>query len=249
MKVSQNVLAVLSSAEVSGSEVRLTGQLDRSLYVKTNEVLEAAGGKWNRKAKAHLFDADAAERIDQIILTGEITIPQDFGFYPTPPEVVARLMDLADAHHLMRVLEPSAGTGNIVKALHAFDVTVDAVELLPDNCKTLHAIPFEESPLNKITEGDFLAIEPEAIYDRVVMNPPFEKRADIKHVLHALKFLKPGGRLVSVMSAGVGFREDKLTADFRALVGERGGKIISLPDESFKASGTSVGTVIVVIPG
>jgi 16S rRNA G1207 methylase RsmC len=35
------------------------------------------------------------------------------------------------------------------------------------------------------------------------MNPPFARQADIHHVNHALKFLKPDGLLVSVMSAGV----------------------------------------------
>ena len=33
-------------------------QLDRNDYVKVNKALEALGGKWNRKAKAHLFDED-----------------------------------------------------------------------------------------------------------------------------------------------------------------------------------------------
>ncbi len=80
------------------------------------------------------------------------------------------------------------------------------------------------------------------------MNPPFKNQADIKHINHALKFLKPGGKLVSVMSASVGFRENTLTNKFRSLIEERGGSIESLPDGAFKESGTMVRTVIVVIP-
>jgi 16S rRNA G1207 methylase RsmC len=30
------------------------------------------------------------------------------------------------------------------------------------------------------------------------MNPPFHKRADIRHIQHALKFLKPGGKLAAI---------------------------------------------------
>ena len=59
-------------------------QLDRNMYQRTNKVLEAAGGKWNRKAQAHLFDDDAFTRIDQIILTGQVEVPKDeFNFFPT----------------------------------------------------------------------------------------------------------------------------------------------------------------------
>ena len=64
MQVSQDVLAVLSRAETTGNELKLVDQLDRQLYTRTNKVLEAAGGKWDRKAQAHLFDIEAAIRLD-----------------------------------------------------------------------------------------------------------------------------------------------------------------------------------------
>jgi type I restriction-modification system DNA methylase subunit len=96
--------------------------------------------------------------------------------------------------------------------------------------------------------GCFLNQAPTPEYDRVVMNPPFAKQADIKHVMHALKFLKPDGKLVSVMSASVDFRDNKLTKEFRDLIAERGGRIEALPDGAFKESGTMVRTVIVEIP-
>ncbi len=55
-------------------------------------------------------------------------------------------------------------------------------------------------------------------FDRVVMNPPFERQQDIDHVSRAAGMLKPGGRLVSVMSAGVTFRENNKTRWFRDLI-------------------------------
>jgi hypothetical protein len=64
-----------------------------------------------------------------------------------------------------------------------------------------------------------------------------------------LRFLKPDGRLVAIMSAGVSFRQDKRTTAFRKLVEERGGMIEPLPEDSFKESGTSVNTVLVVVDG
>lgn len=249
MRVDNEVLNVLSAAECHGKNLVLTGHLDRNLYTRTNKVLEAAGGKWNRKEKAHIFDIDASERIEQIILTGDVVVPKDdFEFFPTPPEVVRHVIHFADIRDGMIVLEPSAGKGAIAKAAHdaAANVLIDMYELMPANNDALHALNLRLSGIGKPV--DFLTVEPNPVYDRVVMNPPFGRQADIRHVTHALKFLKPGGMLVSVMSSSVTFRSNKLTSDFRHLVEGRGGHIEALPDGAFKSSGTMVNTVIVVIP-
>ena len=249
MRVDVEVLNVLSAAECNGDKLVLTGQLDRNLYTRTNKVIEAAGGKWNRKAKAHVFDIDASERIEQIILTGDVVVPKDdFEYFPTPPDVVRHLIQLADIRDGMLVLEPSAGQGAIAKAAHsaAMDVMIDMYELMPANNDILHGLNLRLSGIGEPT--DFLTVEPKPIYDRVVMNPPFGRQADIKHVTHALKFLKPGGLLVSVMASSVTFRNNKLTADLRQLIEDRGGHIEELPEGSFKSSGTMVNTVIAVIP-
>ena len=247
MRVDNAVLAVLSVAATEGNQLFLTGQLDRKLYEKTNKVLEAAGGKWNRKAKAHVFDSDAADRIDQIIVSGEVEIPKDeFNYFPTPPDVVDRLMEIALIEPGMLCLEPSAGRGSIAIEMHKAGGVVHMVELMAANHKALVDLAL---PNSIIDFGDFLQGDLNPVYDRVVINPPFAKQADIKHVLHALKFLKPDGLLVSVMAAGVTFRDNRLTQDFRDLVRSRGCEIEALPEGAFKASGTMVNTVIVTIPG
>jgi hypothetical protein len=63
--------------------------------------------------------------------------------------------------------------------------------------------------------------------------------------MHAAKFLVSGGRLVSIMSAGVMFRDNRLTTDFRAFVAQRGGTITRLDDGAFRESGTLVRTCVV----
>lgn len=250
MRVDNEVLNVLSAAECNGPQLFLTGQLERNLYTRTNKVLEAAGGKWNRKAKAHIFDTDASDRIEQIILTGDVVVPKDdFEFFPTPPEIARRVIDLAEITNEMQVLEPSAGRGALVLEVkeRAPDAMVSMFELMPDNNKFLRDLKLHACGIGEPT--DFLDVKPFDVFDRVVMNPPFGRQADIKHVTHALKFLKPGGLLVSVMSSSVTFRNNKLTTDFRQLIEERGGHIEELPEGTFKSSGTMVNTVIVVIPG
>lgn len=248
MRVDNAVLNVLSASRCDGNNLFITGQLDRNLYTKTNKVLEAAGGKWNRKAKAHIFDGNASDRIEQIILTGDVLVPKDdFEFFPTPESVAELIINLADIKPGMSVLEPSAGRGALAIAAKSVsdNINIHMIEMMPENNSYL-----KELNIGTVGEPcDFLCTEPDVKYDRIVMNPPFGRQADIKHVTHALKFLKPGGRLVSVMSYSVTFRENKLTSDFRELINSRCGHIEQLPDGSFKKSGTMVSTVIAVIPG
>jgi predicted RNA methylase len=246
MKIANDVLAVLSAAETTGNELRLVGQLDRKMYVKVNDVLEAAGGMWNKKAKAHIFDGDAAERMDEIILTGEVEKPKDeFNYFPSPPDVVARLIELADLHEGMTILEPSAGRGAIALAcVEATGGEVDCYELMEANFWELE----KTGQFRRVVNTDFLTVKPFPEYERIVMNPPFARQQDIKHVNHAHKFLKDDGKLVAIMSAGVKFRSNKLTTEFCEFVDSKGGSIEDLPEGSFKSSGTMVNTVIVVIP-
>lgn len=245
MKVEDDVLVVLTRAQTDGNALRLVGQLDRKLYERTNKVLEAAGGKWNKKAKAHLYEGDAGEAMEQIILTGECEIhrKQNFGYFPTPMALGVQVAELACIEAGNAVLEPSIGQGHLAEAIRRVQpgASITGYELLPENLAKV-AGRFNAS------QADFLTVEIVPAFDRIVMNPPFAKRADVFHVNHALKFLKPGGRLVAIMSASVTFRDDKYTTRFREAVQERGGSIEPNDKGAFKESGTMVNTVTVVIP-
>lgn len=84
MKIDDEVMAVLSTMTTTGAEARIESPITRALYVKTNKVLEALGGKWNRKAGAHLFRDDAASVLESALLSGEVVTARDIGFFPTP---------------------------------------------------------------------------------------------------------------------------------------------------------------------
>lgn len=213
-------------------------QLDRKLYEATNKVLDALGGKWNRSAKAHVFAEPCEERIEGAIESGEYTRPSDMGWFPTPHDLASRIVKMASIEAGMTVLEPSAGTGAIAAFALAHGGDVYAVEIDKDRQQALDGFPGLQ-----VFRGDFMDYAPGIQFDRVVMNPPFAKRADIIHTLRAFSLLKPGGRLVAIMSAGVEFREDALAQKFR----EQCATIERLPDESFKQSGTSVRTVVVTM--
>ena len=79
------------------------------------------------------------------------------------------------------------------------------------------------------------------------MNPPFDLQRDIDHVHPAFKFLRPGGKLVAIMSAGTEFRENKKAVTFRKLVATHGGRFRDLPAGSFKDSGTGTNVNTVVL--
>jgi predicted RNA methylase len=243
MKITPDVLAVLQGCETEADLLRLPGQLDRALYVRTNQVLEAAGGKWNRKAKAHVFAGDASDALDQLVSTGEYRdTKRELNQFYTPPALARRLVELARVAPGDEVLEPSAGRGFIASAVQEAGGFVSCIEIDPANHAALLAAGF-----SRVRQCDFLTVPAARVYDAVVMNPPFAARQDIRHVTHAAKFLRPGGRLAAIMSASIKYRSDRLARDFRELVAAHGGRVDDLDEGSFKESGTMVRTVVVTM--
>lgn len=248
MKVPAAVLDALKTATTDGTLLHLTGpRMTKTLYQRVNEVIEGAGGRWDKGAQAHVFPGSAVEAIAPVLATGTVVTlrekRQDSQYFPTPAPVVARLLELAEVAPGMEVLEPSAGTGAIATALAAAGAVVDCVERDPGYAAAL----LGAGTARTVRAADFLAVPPEVRYDRVVMNPPFTRGTDIAHVEHALRFLKPDGLLVSVMSWAVTYGTRK-TAAFRALVENRGGTVEAVAAGAFAESGTDVDTVIVIIP-
>ena len=142
------------------------------------------------------------------------------------------------------MLEPSAGTGAIAAAAARSAAAVDCVERDPGYAADLEAAGYARS----VIVADFLTISPVPRYDRVVMNPPFTRGADVRHVRHALRFTRPGGRLAAVMLPGLDRRRDRASKALRELIDSWGGWYEDLPAGAFSASGTPVATVIAVIP-
>lgn len=250
MQISTEVMNVLERLQLDGLRVRIAEKLDRPLYEQVNKVLDSIGGKWTRSVKAHVFDGDAAELLEDILQTGEYhRVKQDLGQFDSPPAVVARVIELCHLRAGMRFLEPSAGIGNIALEAVMRGCTVFTVELDPKRMDKMLSRSDQRLNGKEVYPGygDFLQQRPDGWgpMDVVGMNPPFAKQVDIDHVYHASKFLKPGGRLVSVMSASVTFRQNNKTALFREWVKARGGTIELLEPGAFAQSGTQVRACIV----
>ncbi|MBC3871755.1 methyltransferase [Undibacterium oligocarboniphilum] len=235
-----SVMYSLKNLSYDGQMVRLPMQLERKDYETVNTILNALGGKWNKSAKGHVFkEHDPEEVIADFILTGKLEKPKKFGFFPTPPAIGRELLADLPINEDSIILEPEAGTGNLAKlCAEIVDISqIHCFEIQKKNCDVLRNLGFN------VTEGDFLQQIPVPFADFVVMNPPFEQQRDLDHVLHALKFLKPGGELRAIMSASLLFRTNRKILEFKALIESMNGSFIENPANAFKESGTLVRTI------
>lgn len=167
------------------------------------------------------------------------------GYFPTPAELVAKMLRLAYLPDGALVLEPSAGSGAIADAVREAGHTVHCVERHSSLAEVLRLKG------HHVTHDDFTEIDPEApVYDAVVMNPPFERGQDVEHVMHAWRFVKPGGAVIAIMGAGVRYRGQRPYSTFRDWMdGEEltGADVIDIPAGAFKESGTGVASVMVCL--
>lgn len=227
------VAEILGRATINDNHLALPPErLDRKTYEAVNKALVAAGGKWNTKAQAHVFDGDPRPKLGLMLETGvAVDEKKKYQAFFTPADLAAQVVDMADVEgHI--ILEPSAGDGSLADAcLAAGAKRVECVELNPESATKLRE---KEYPT---TESDFLTLTPKP-YSRIVMNPPFTKNQDVKHVAHALRFLAPGGVLVAIMLANTS------RSRFAALVEGLDHDIEEVSAGAFKESGTPIATII-----
>jgi predicted RNA methylase len=169
---------------------------------------------------------------------------KNYGFFPTPDSLAERIIEDAKLYKQegsFTVLEPSAGTGQLSRRATKHRAIVDCVEYQPGLAQALKACGHH----NNVWCCDFLELKPSTtgLYDRVIMNPPFDRERDIDHVMHALKFLKDDGFLIAIMSAHTEFAESKKAQAFRAHIARMKGKFSDNPRNSFTSVGTNVNTI------
>jgi len=225
-------------------------QLDRKDYEKAKKALTALGCIWNRKAGTHICNDDPTASITGIANGEDLTVEQ-YDFFPTPTELVTRMVDLADLKKYSQLLlEPSAGDGRIAEEMQkrGYQHSVYCCEVNPAARDILEAKGF------RLVGADFLEYEIEHYksgermfeYDRIVMKPPFSKEQDILHVQHAYGLLAAGGRIVAIMSEHAWVANNARCMQFREWLDEVGWSE-ELPEGTFKESGTMIRTRLVVI--
>lgn len=250
MKLQDETLKILSECSIIDNTIYLPDiQLDRKSYLTVNKHLENLGGKWNRKAKGHVFDDDPSDSFENMLLTGETTdFKKEFQFFETPLDLAQKIISMAEINKEVNILEPSAGRGALLKGIDnlPYGSMIFAVEINSKNCKVLI-----DQGFGIVINDDFLSVDLkehcEDSFDRVLMNPPFTKQLDVDHILHAYSLLQEGGILVSVVSESPFFRENKKSIVFREFLDSNDAEVIINPEGAFKASGTMVRTRLIKI--
>lgn len=126
-------------------------------------------------------------------------------FYPTPQNIIDKMLFDIDFTMIRSILEPSAGKGNIVEALkkkeevrsygynkYLFDI--DCIEVDQNLQHILKGKNF------RVVYNDFLTYNTMKEYDLIIMNPPFSNGC--KHLLKALEMQqRNGGAVVCLLNA------------------------------------------------
>jgi len=243
-KLTPEIESVLRAARIEGNKLYLGEQLHPKVYKDVKAFLLNCGAVWNRSEGCHVFKSDPAKLMFALEEGEAVDERKKFQSFFTPIEVAKRAVELAEIQIGNLILEPSAGHGALIDQILTYDgVHVDAVELNPEFQDFLEE---KYGGLIHLYRGDFLkwkpidAKDPE-IYDRAILNPPFTKFQWISHIKHAYKFLKPGGKLVSITPDSLNNNK------FQEFVAGKDWEYQEVPAGKFKSEGTMIGTNIVKI--
>lgn len=128
-------------------------------------------------------------------------------FYPTPKDLIRKMIYKLDKNKIKHILEPSAGKGDIIKEYENWykinygnrhykesNLIFDAIEIDYNLSSMLRG-----KGINVVGE-DFLNFEPLKYYDLIIMNPPFD-HGD-KHLLKAIQIQERiGGKIVCLLNS------------------------------------------------
>lgn len=220
-------------------------KFNKKSYNEAKKWIEEAGGTWQGgKIQGFTFPFNP-ERVFSIFNQGKrCNLQQEYQFFETPSDVADWLVMLAGGIQKDdTVLEPSAGRGALIKAVHRAcpDVQVECYELMPENWDFLQTLE------NVILLGEDFTKDCVGTYSKIVANPPFSKNQDIGHVRLMYEHLKEGGTLASITSPHWKMASEKKCADFRQWLEEVHAEVFEISPGEFKDSGTSISTMAVVI--
>ena len=220
-------------------------QFNKKSYAEAKKWIEEAGGSWQGwKVQGFTFPFNP-ERVFSILKDGKrCNLQQDYQFFETPADVADWLVMLAGGiYEDDTVLEPSAGRGALIKAIHRAcpSVTVECYELMPENREFLHTLS------NVILLDEDFTKDSVGSYTKIIANPPFTGNQDIEHVRLMYDRLEEGGTLAAITSQHWKFASEKKCIDFRNWLKEVHGEVFEISAGEFKESGTSIITMAVVI--
>lgn len=123
-------------------------------------------------------------------------------FYPTPHDLIQKMISGIDFEFVESVLEPSAGKGDLADSI---EKQIDRRR--SNNRKSMiDCIEIDENLQHiltgkgyRVVHNDFLTYHSHKRYDLIVMNPPFSNGDE--HLMKALDMQKDGGIIVCILNA------------------------------------------------
>ena len=182
----------------------------------------------------------------------EMTVRQQFSTPPAVAYLLAYLLNL-DGHE--QVLEPSAGTGNLIVWTSGREIKTHTNEIDSRRRFLLEQIGFVPTAFNAEFINDFLA--PDCAPDCVLMNPPFSSsggrtknnssKFGFRHVESALERLKKGGRFGVILGEAGGL-DTKTGNDFWRKLSDRieVGAVIKIDGREYFKKGTTVDINLII---
>ncbi len=129
-------------------------------------------------------------------------------FYPTPSNIINKMLIGIDFEKINSILEPSAGKGDLVAAVKdklkysrswsryhtdRYNWDIDCIEIDQNLRYILQGKEY------RIVHDDFLTYNTYKKYDLIIANPPFSDGE--KHLLKMLKMQENGGKIVCLLNA------------------------------------------------
>jgi len=235
MKISKAVCQELERAVCDGPLVRLHEEAEPAAAEGAHKVLTRSGACWSNRYRGYMFAdlypfGQAAPLISQIITRrgavnrpdrGVVSCPQSiaelmWGNLPIPPQ------------EGWQALEPSAGHGALAAEGAARGCVMDCYEIDNDRAAEITRAGIARH----VGTADFLTVPARPEYDAVVMYPPYRRNLAVDHILHAHRFLRPGGVLAALVSLGTENAAGPRGRKFRELL-ERGSYAHVLDETDF----------------
>ncbi len=239
-----SVEKILQNCRLENGVMKLPNvQLNKANYLEAKKWIEEAGGSWSTKEQGFTFPF-SPDRVFSILHEGKrCNLKQEFQFFATPAKIADYVASkFSSVTKEMTVLEPSAGTGSLIDAIHRIcdDVTVDCYELMPENMEVLKA-----KKGVRIKGTDFMQCEDH--FQRIIANPPFAKNQDIDHVMKMWNLLEDGGEMSVITSPHWEIAQEKKCADFRVFLEDHHADVEDVDEGEFKESGTNIKTKIIYL--
>lgn len=217
-------------------------------YQALRKALMSAGGKYSRNK--FIFTSPAQPIVDQIS-NGDTNMRKRTQYFWTPRPVAEIMLSHVSWQTEMRILEPSAGRGELLG--HLLDimphwvkpkiVTIEIEPLYYD--ELIQRYPADMWEVGHIN-GDFLDIEVEAIgkFDLIIANPPFTQGQDIKHIRHMVNFVENYGQIITLSSPSWMHHSGKKYQDFKKWINNEMSPYVNTLDRDM-FNDTSIAPVLI----